>query len=279
MLKVINLKIKIDTRNSIFFVIYLKLVNSMVDKEKKMIFGIGIVFLFLATVTFSYAYFTATLVNNNVKDQVVQTGTLELTYTDGPEIVMNNIKPGTTITKEISVKNTGTLDTSYNLIWQELVNEITNDEMVIEATCTRMDATTETESGSCNSITTKPIKDENIRKVLKKYHEKGVKFLLVSATREVGTFENKLELLKQGGVYEYFGFINTDCKHVVRADVLIDDYIGNLDTYKHYHPFAWTLLYDMPHNQNVNQDGVHTRVRNWEEIDFCLNEILKDMEG
>ena len=73
--------------------------------------------------------------------------------------------------------------------------------------------------------------------------------------------------LKQGGVYEYFdGFINTDCKHVVRADVLIDDYIGNLDMYKHYHPFAWTLLYDMPHNQNVNQDGVHTRVRNWEEI-------------
>ena len=49
--------------------------------------------------------------------------------------------------------------------------------------------------------------------------------------------------------------------------------------YKHYHPFAWTLLYDMPHNQNVNQDGVHTRVRNWEEIDFALDEILKDMEG
>lgn len=114
--------------------------NSIVDKEKKMIFGIGIVFLFLATISFTYAYFTATLVNNNVKDQVVQTGTLELTYTDGPEIVMNNIKPGTTITKEISVKNTGTLDTSYNLVWQELVNEITNDEMVIEATCTRLNS-------------------------------------------------------------------------------------------------------------------------------------------
>ncbi len=40
------------------------------------------------------------------------------------------------------------------------------------------------------------LKDDNIKKVLKKYHEKGVKFLLVSATREVGTFENKLELLK-----------------------------------------------------------------------------------
>ena len=36
--------------------------------------------------------------------------------------------------------------------------------MVIEAKCTRMDATTESESGSCNSIATKPIKDENIKK-------------------------------------------------------------------------------------------------------------------
>ena len=82
------------------------------NKDKKMLFGIGIVFLFLATVSFTYAYFTATIVNKDVKDQVVQTGTLELTYTDGPEIIMNNIKPGATITKEISVKNTGTLNTS-----------------------------------------------------------------------------------------------------------------------------------------------------------------------
>ena len=134
----------------------------MVDKEKKMIFGIGIVFLFLATVTFSYAYFTATLVNNNVKDQVVQTGTLELTYTDGPEIVMNNIKPGNTITKEISVKNTGTLDTSYNLVWKELINEITNDEMVIEATCTRLNSSG-VEEGTCESLSSTPIKRIKIK--------------------------------------------------------------------------------------------------------------------
>ena len=127
-----------------------------------MIFGIGIVFLFLAAISFTYAYFTATLVNNNVKDQVVQTGTLELTYTDGPEIVMNNIKPGTTITKEISVKNTGTLDTSYNLIWQELVNEITNDEMVIEATCTRLNSSG-VEEGTCESLSSTPIKRIKIK--------------------------------------------------------------------------------------------------------------------
>ena len=97
-------------------------------------------FALIGFISFTYAYFSSDIVNNNVKDQVVQTGTLELTYTDVPEIVMNNIKPGTTITKEISVKNTDTLDTSYNLVWQELVNEITHDEMVIEATCTRLNS-------------------------------------------------------------------------------------------------------------------------------------------
>ncbi len=127
------------------------------NKDKKMLYGIGIVFLFLATVGFSYAYFTATIVNKDVKEQVVQTGTLELTYTDGPEIIMNNIKPGATITKEVSVKNTGTLNTSYNLVWQELANEIIKDEMVIEATCTRLNANG-VEEGTCESLSSTLIK-------------------------------------------------------------------------------------------------------------------------
>ena len=131
------------------------------NKDKKMLFGIGIAFLFLATVSLSYAYFTATITNKDVKDQIVTTGTLQLTYTDGPEIVMNNIKPGATITKEVSVKNTGTLNTSYNLVWQELANEIINDEMVIEATCTRYNG--DTVEGTCESLTSAPIKRIKIK--------------------------------------------------------------------------------------------------------------------
>lgn len=131
------------------------------NKDKKMLFGIGIVFLFLATVSLSYAYFTATITNKDVKDQIVTTGTLQLTYTDGPEIVMNNIKPGATIAKEVSVKNTGTLITSYNLVWQELENLIANDEMVIEATCTRYNG--DTVEGTCESLTSTPIKRIKIK--------------------------------------------------------------------------------------------------------------------
>ena len=52
-------------------------------KDKKIIFGITLAFIFLASVGFSYAYFSNAITNKDVKDQVVETGTLQLTYTDG----------------------------------------------------------------------------------------------------------------------------------------------------------------------------------------------------
>ncbi len=132
-------------------------------KDKKLIFGIALAFIFLVSVGLSYAYFTATIVNKDVKDQVVETGTLSLRYVDGAEIIMQNIKPGDTITKTVYVANTGTLDAVYNLLWQELTNEITNDEMLIEGACTRMNATTEAEDGTCDAITSAAVSSNTIK--------------------------------------------------------------------------------------------------------------------
>ena len=125
--------------------------------------GIEVVALLLATLSFTYSWFSATVTEKDVKDQVVETGTLSLRYVDGPEIKMENIRPGTTITKTVYVANTGTLDASYNLVWQELTNEIENDEMVIEATCTRLDGVTEEESGTCTGISSKPVSSSIIK--------------------------------------------------------------------------------------------------------------------
>ena len=108
-------------------------------KNNKMLLGIGITFLLLATISMSYAWFSATVKSENVKDQIVTTGTLELTYTDGPEIKIEKARPGQTVEKTVSVKNTGTLDANYNLVWQELTNGITNDELVISIACKSLD--------------------------------------------------------------------------------------------------------------------------------------------
>ena len=133
-------------------------------KDNKILFGTFIALLLLLTTGLSYAYFSASISGNeNAKNVVVEAGTLKLTYTDGPEIKVENIRPGKTITKKVSVKNTGTLDTAYNIIWQELTNTILKNELVISATCKRLNASGAVE-GTCESISQVPISDMTIAK-------------------------------------------------------------------------------------------------------------------
>ena len=136
----------------------------MINKDKMTLFVTGMFLLLIMTTGLSYAYFSASVKGNeNAKDMVVEAGTLSLVYTDGPEIKAQNIKPGWSTTKEVSVKNTGTLDTNYNIIWQTLTNEITNNEMVISATCQRLNSAGTVE-GTCESLSQASISDMTIAK-------------------------------------------------------------------------------------------------------------------
>ena len=133
-------------------------------KDKRILIGTALVLLLLLTTGLSYAYFSTSVKgNDNAKDVVVEAGTLKLTYTDGPAINAQYIKPGWTTTKEVSVKNNGTLDAYYNIIWQSLTNGITNDELVLSATCQRLNASGTVE-GTCESISQAPISDMTIAK-------------------------------------------------------------------------------------------------------------------
>ena len=133
-------------------------------KDKKILIGTALALLLLLTTGLSYAYFSTTVKGNDTaKDMVVEAGTLKLTYTDGPAINAQYIKPGWSTTKEVSVKNNGTLDTNYNVIWQSLTNTITNNELVLSATCQRLNASGTVE-GSCESISQVPISDMTIAK-------------------------------------------------------------------------------------------------------------------
>ncbi len=132
-------------------------------KNNKMLLGIGITFLLLATISMSYAWFSATVKSENVKDQVVTTGTLELTFTDGPEIKIEKARPGQTVEKTVSVKNTGTLDANYNLVWQELTNEIINDELTISIACKSLDKD-ENPSEACEGLAETPISNVKLLK-------------------------------------------------------------------------------------------------------------------
>ena len=131
-------------------------------KDKRILMGTALVLLLLLTTGLSYAYFSTSVKgNDNAKDMVVEAGTLKLTYTDGPAINAQNIKPGWTTTKTVSVKNNGTLDTAYNIVWQELTNTILKNELVISATCKRLNASGTVE-GTCEPITELPVRAKRI---------------------------------------------------------------------------------------------------------------------
>ena len=133
-------------------------------ENKKIYAYIGVVFLLIITVSFSYAYFNIKVTGNDIsKNMVVEVGTLKLTYTDSPQIVANNIKPGWSTTKVVTIKNTGTLDTAYNIIWQELTNTIFKNELVISATCKRLNASGAVE-GTCEPIDELPVRAKRIAK-------------------------------------------------------------------------------------------------------------------
>ena len=131
--------------------------------DKKYICVVAVLLLVVVALGISYAWFSAIITGNDTaKNNKVVTGNLELTYTDTNEISLDNVIPGDSFTKEVSVKNTGTLDVKYNLVWQSLTNTITNDELVIEATCKRLNSSG-TVDGTCESISQKTVSSNKIK--------------------------------------------------------------------------------------------------------------------
>ena len=172
----------------------------MIDKDKMTLFITGMFLLLIMTTGLSYAYFSASISGNeNAKNVVVEAGTLSLVYTDGPEIKAQNIKPGWSTTKEVSVKNTGTLEANYNIIWQSLTNEITNDEMVISATCQRLNSAGTVE-GTCESISQAAVSDMTIAKRVS--IESGIthKYIFTILFKETNVDQNTNQGKKFNGV-------------------------------------------------------------------------------
>ena len=130
-------------------------------KDKKMYILLVISILF-AVIGISLAFFSLNIIGNDTaKYNKITTGDLELVFTDDNEVSLDGAFPGDSITKTISVKNTGTKEVSYNIVWQELLNEITNNELVIDGTCKNLNSSN-AEDGECSAISKKAVKEGNV---------------------------------------------------------------------------------------------------------------------
>ena len=181
-------------------------------KDKKIYIALCVSIL-LVGVGVSLAYFGIKIIGNDTaKGNKVVTGNLELTFTDTNEITLNDAFPGDSFTKTISVKNTGTKDVSYNLVWTELTNGIINNELVIEATCKQLNASN-SEEGTCSSISQKAVSsDSNITSnipIKPGYtHEYTVKITFIDTGKPQNynknkTFEGKLGITESSAKTVY----------------------------------------------------------------------------
>ena len=104
-----------------------------IKEHKTTILIVGIIlFSVLALTGLTYAWFSATVTGNeNAKNNVVETGTLSIVYTNGEEIRVENIVPGWSETKTFTVENTGTAKASYKINWENLLNEFVNKEDLV----------------------------------------------------------------------------------------------------------------------------------------------------
>ena len=129
-------------------------------KKSYLILIISVLILLIGA---SFAYFSLEITGNDTaKYNTITTGALKLTFTDTNALTLTDALPGDSATKTISVKNTGTIDTSYNIVWKEFTNTITNDELVIEATCKRLNSSN-TEEGTCESISQKVVSSNKLK--------------------------------------------------------------------------------------------------------------------
>ena len=200
-------------------------------KDKKILFGTFIALLLLLTTGLSYAYFSASVKGNeNAKDMVVEAGTLSLVYTDGPEIKAQNIKPGWSTTKEVSVKNNGTLGAYYNVIWQSLTNTISNNELVLSATCQRLNASGTVE-GTCDSISQAAISDMTIAKRVS--IESGIthKYTFTILFKETNADQNTNQGKKFNGVLGIEEYIPTQFEKDNWSTIVSNVKSGNINAY------------------------------------------------
>jgi len=121
--------------------------NNEVSKSNKIKIIVITALIFLVSIAgISYAYFTIQITGNDTASSMrLRTANMSLVYNDVQIVSGEYATPGWTDTKTLTVTNNGNVNAYYNIIWRYLTNEITNNELVISATCS-------SSSGSCSNI-------------------------------------------------------------------------------------------------------------------------------
>jgi len=92
-------------------------------KKKRLMITLLLVISILLFAGFAYAYLASGVSNANRQEATITTGTMNLTFADGTtSLEATEMTIGTSVTKTFTVENTGTLDASASMYFEDLVN-------------------------------------------------------------------------------------------------------------------------------------------------------------
>lgn len=104
-------------------------------------------------------------------------------------------------------------------------------------------------------------------KTIKKLYEEGHEIWFVTSSlpsnlrKKINHLARNLDFLPKD--YVWLHTINTQCKQIIKVDILVDDGLFNLTGNKDY----FSICYDMPYNQtNDNEIDNFYRAHNWDEV-------------
>ena len=112
--------------------------NNLNKSNKIKIIVLTAILVFVAVSGLTYAYFSIQITGNDTASSInLTTANMSLVYTDVQILSDQAVTPGwTSNSKTLTVYNNGNKTVYYNIIWRDLLNEITDDELVISGTCT-----------------------------------------------------------------------------------------------------------------------------------------------
>ena len=121
--------------------------NNEITKTNKVKVIVVTLLIFIVSIAgITYAYFTIQITGNDTASSMrLTTANMSLIYNDVQIVSGEHATPGWTQTKTLTVTNNGNVTAYYTIIWRDLYNEVTNNELVISATCSST-------SGSCPTI-------------------------------------------------------------------------------------------------------------------------------
>ena len=136
--------------------------NKKKGNKRPYVIVIVMALLLVVTITAtSYAYFTAN-VSGTGQNNVVTTTSLEIEFTDGPQVALENATPGSYVEKTFKVENKGSGDTPYDIYMSDLINNFA-DKTDLVYTLTSSDGGANVVQTQIPDVNTKIVSNQIIR--------------------------------------------------------------------------------------------------------------------